>query len=124
MDLYAFVKNLHVACAVLSLFGFSLRGYWMLMGSSLLQHKISKVLPHVVDTVLLSSAILLVLLSRQYPFLVDWISIKIGLLLCYIVVGSLALKRGGSIKSRRYFFMLSLMIISGIFYVALTKPVF
>jgi len=66
----------------------------MLVESDWLQHKISRVLPHLIDTVLLVSAIALVIMSRQYPTLVNWVTIKIGLLLLYIVLGTFALKRG------------------------------
>jgi uncharacterized membrane protein SirB2 len=53
-----------------------------------------RVLPHVVDTVLLASAIALALLLHQYPFVDGWLTAKLLALAAYIVLGSIALKRG------------------------------
>ncbi|MDP6415318.1 MAG: SirB2 family protein [Gammaproteobacteria bacterium] len=115
MNLYYFIKIIHVSCAVLSFSGFILRGYWMLQESEWLQHKISRVLPHLIDTVLLVSAIALVIMSRQYPTLVNWVSIKIGLLLLYIVLGSFTLKRGRTRQIRIACLVGALLTIVAIF---------
>ena len=115
MSLYYFIKIIHVSCAVLSFSGFILRGYWMLQESEWLQHKISRVLPHLIDTVLLVSAIALVIMSRQYPTLVNWVSIKIGLLLLYIVLGSFTLKRGRTRQIRIACLVGALLTIVAIF---------
>ena len=115
VSLYYFIKIIHVSCAVLSFSGFILRGYWMLQESEWLQHKISRVLPHLIDTVLLVSAIALVIMSRQYPTLVNWVSIKIGLLLLYIVLGSFTLKRGRTRQIRIACLVGALLTIVAIF---------
>ena len=115
VNLYYFIKIIHVSCAVLSFSGFILRGYWMLQESEWLQHKISRVLPHLIDTVLLVSAIALVIMSRQYPTLVNWVSIKIGLLLLYIVLGSFTLKRGRTRQIRIACLVGALLTIVAIF---------
>ena len=57
--MYYAIKHLHVTCVVLSAAGFLLRGLWMITGSALLQHRLTRVLPHVVDSLLLLSAITL-----------------------------------------------------------------
>jgi uncharacterized membrane protein SirB2 len=51
-------------------------------------------LSHLVDTVLLTSALMLTTVIRQYPFATDWLTAKVVLLLAYVVLGSIALKRG------------------------------
>ncbi|MGB2904034.1 MAG: SirB2 family protein, partial [Candidatus Dechloromonas phosphoritropha] len=56
---YLALKHLHVACVVLSGLGFALRGWWMLAGSPLLKARLAKVVPHVVDTTLLGSAVVM-----------------------------------------------------------------
>lgn len=124
MSAYLLIKFVHVSSAVISFLGFSLRGYWMLVESPRLQNRISRVLPHIIDTVLLLSAITLVLMSRQYPFVVDWVTVKIGLLVLYIVLGTVALKRGRTRRIRIIALGSALVTILTIFYVAITKPVF
>lgn len=92
--MYLAIKHLHVTCVVLSLIGFLLRGSWMLSGSALLQHRLTRILPHLVDTTLLLSAIWLAVAIRQYPFDAPWVTAKVLGLLAYIGLGTIALKRG------------------------------
>src|SRR5690606_22058980 len=49
---------------------------------------------YAIDTVLLLAAISLAVLTGQYPFVDAWLTVKILLLVVYIVLGSYALKRG------------------------------
>ncbi|MCG8413139.1 MAG: SirB2 family protein [Pseudomonadales bacterium] len=122
MNSYLLIKHLHIGFAVLSLAGFALRGIWMLTESALLQARLTRILPHINDTLLLASAIWLVIVTRQYPLVVGWVTIKIGLLLLYIGFGTMALKRGKTRQSRTIYFVISLLTIAGIFAVALIKP--
>lgn len=91
---YFAIKHLHITFALLSGLFFLLRGVWMLLESSLLQRRWVRVLPHVVDTLLLASALVLVFWSGQYPFAQPWLTAKVLALIAYIVLGTLALKRG------------------------------
>ena len=113
-----------MACAVISLLGFLLRGYWMLVGSSWLFKKPVKILPHIVDTALLLSAIAMVVISGQYPFKVDWLTLKVVLLFVYIILGMMALKRGRSKQLRVICFILATLTMFSIFAVAGMKPSF
>ena len=124
MNSYLFIKTVHISCAIITFLGFSLRGYWMLVASKHLQHKLVRILPHLVDTLLLLSAIALVVMSRQYPFSVDWVTMKVVLLIVYIVLGTFALKRGKTRRLQALCFSLALLTIAAIFSVALLKPVF
>ena len=119
---YLLIKQLHISCALLSLLGFSLRGYWMWRESDLLQASLTRILPHIIDSLLLLTAITLVIMSRQYPLLVGWVTIKIGLLLLYIGFGTMALKRGKTRQLRINYLIISILTIAAIFSVALTKP--
>ena len=60
----------------------------------MLQKKWVKVVPHVVDTVLLSSAAVLCVLIAQYPFVHGWITEKFIAVVMYILMGLIALKLG------------------------------
>ena len=66
----------------------------MLTDSPRLQQRWVKILPHINDTVLLLSAIAMTMIIKQYPFVDSWLTAKVLGLLCYIVLGTIALKRG------------------------------
>ncbi|MBX5461360.1 MAG: SirB2 family protein [Steroidobacteraceae bacterium] len=51
-------------------------------------------LSYSIDTVLLTSALMLMSVLQQYPFVHSWLTVKILLVIVYIVLGSFALKRG------------------------------
>ncbi len=89
---FAAIKIIHIISIILSYILFSLRGIWMIQGSPLLKLRWVKILPHVIDTILLVSAITLVAMVQQYQGLNIWISAKIGALLLYIFLGMVAFR--------------------------------
>lgn len=119
--MYLTLKHLHITCVVLSGLGFMLRGYWMLVGSPRLQRSWVRVLPHGVDSLLLGSALILAILSGQYPFVLPWLTAKVLGLLAYIGCGTVALKRGRSAAVRGTFFVLALLCFAYIVSVALSR---
>lgn len=92
--MYMALKHSHMMFVAISGLFFLLRGAWMLMDSAMLQKKWVKILPHIVDTLLLACAIGLCVVLGQYPFVVDWLTVKVVMLVAYIVLGVIALKRG------------------------------
>lgn len=118
---YLLLKHLHVSCVVLSGLGFFVRGVLMLKASPWLNSRLARTLPHVVDTLLLGSAITMAVMSRQYPFAQSWLTAKFFGLLAYIFLGSLALKRGRTRAQRAGFFVLALLAFAYIVAVALTR---
>ena len=97
---YFLLKNAHVACVALSYVGFVIRGAWMMRGSPLLQRRWVRIAPHVVDTVLLATAVGLAMLLRLNPLAQPWLAAKIVALVFYIVLGTIALKRGPTRATR------------------------
>lgn len=91
---YLALKHVHVGAVVISLALFVLRGCWMLAGSRLLDTRLSRIVPHIVDTILLASAIALSVVLGQYPFVQGWLTAKVLGLLGYIALGMIALRRG------------------------------
>ena len=87
MEYYALVKHIHMGAASLSLLGFIIRGYWMLKESPLLQAKLTKILPHIIDTILLAGAVYLVVVAEFNVFEIQWLLAKIILLVAYILIG-------------------------------------
>jgi uncharacterized membrane protein SirB2 len=118
---YVILKHLHITCVVLSGFGFSLRAWWMLHESPMLKARWVKIFPHVVDTVLLSSALIMAYLSAQYPFEQGWLTAKLFGLLTYIGCGTMALKRGKTRQMRIVFLALAVISYVYIVSVALTR---
>jgi len=117
--MYLALKHLHITCVVLSGAGFLVRGLLRLADSPLLARRALRIAPHVVDTVLLGSAIGLALISMQYPLSQDWLTAKVVGLLFYIGVGTMALKRARTPGSRAFFFVAALASFAYIVSVAL-----
>lgn len=118
---YLALKHLHVTCVVLSGLGFALRGWWMLNDSPLLKARLTRVAPHVVDTLLLGSALVMAWQSSQYPFAHGWLTAKLFGLLAYILCGTMALKRARTTGRRVVFLVLALLAYAYIVGVALTR---
>lgn len=93
--MWPMIKHLHMALALLSITGFLLRGIFMLMQSRLLQQRWIRRAPHLIDTLLLASGVLLAWHLQQYPFVNSyWLTTKMLALLAYIGFGMLALNYG------------------------------
>lgn len=90
----------HVSCVAASYTMFFVRGIWMMRESPLLQTRWVRVLPHVVDSILLASALTMAFMLRQYPFVNGWLTAKVLALCCYIVLGVVALRRGRTLGTR------------------------
>lgn len=118
---YLALRHLHVACVVLSGLGFALRGWWMLNDSPWLKTRLARVVPHVIDSVLLGSALLMAWQSSQYPFAQGWLTAKFFGLLAYILCGTMALKRAKTRGRRVVFLVLALLAYAFIVGVALTR---
>jgi uncharacterized membrane protein SirB2 len=91
---YLELKALHVGAVVTSIALFVLRAALRIAGSPRLQQPLLRIAPHVVDTVLLGSAVLLTLVIRQFPFVDGWLTAKLLALVAYVVLGSVAIRRG------------------------------
>ncbi len=93
----------------------------MLRDSAMLQARWVKVAPHVIDTLLLGSAISMAVISAQYPFALDWLTAKLAGLLVYILCGTMALKRGRTKGQRAVYFAVAMLAFAYIVSVALTR---
>ncbi len=120
---YLAIKHLHITSVALSGGFFLLRAIWMLRQSALLQRRWVKVLPHVIDTLLLVSALMLVFSSAQYPFVEPWLTAKVVGLVAYVWLGMVALKYGKSKTVRTRAMVAALVIFAYIVAVAITRQV-
>ncbi|MFT6928228.1 MAG: putative membrane protein SirB2 [Psychromonas sp.] len=120
---YLLVKHLHVGMAYLSISLFILRSALSVTESALLQHKLVKILPHLVDTFLLLFAVLLMITIKQYPFVDAWLTAKLIALLFYIGIGTIAIKRGKTAVIRLWASIIAVLIFTYILGVAKTHQV-
>ncbi|ROS05189.1 putative membrane protein SirB2 [Sinobacterium caligoides] len=120
--MYAMLKHLHMTLALLSIIGFILRGVLLATGSGLMQKKLLKIAPHIIDTILLITAIGLMVTINSYPFYnASWLSAKLIALIGYIGFGIIAFKAGRPIATRVVTFFAALGCVGYILAVAITK---
>ncbi len=118
--MYMLLKHLHMTMAALSFAGFFIRGIWMWRQSPLLHKKLVKILPHIVDTLLLVSAFALAGLLRYSPGDHPWLMTKIVLLVVYVILGMIALKNTNP-TLRKCSWLAALVVFIYIVSVAVTK---
>ncbi len=116
-----FMIQVHAGLALISLVGFTIRGVWMMRRSPMLARRWVRIAPHVVDTLLLLSGITLVIQYRIYPTEQPWLAAKLLALVVYIVVGSIALKRGKTRTIRVTAFFAALIVFAYMLAVANTR---
>ena len=121
MNLYLYIKYIHILCAIISISGFILRGIWLVIESPLLKHALVKKLPHFVDATLLLTALVMVFMSRQYPFVLDWLTVKVVVLIIYILLGMVALRWGRTRTVRIAAWLAAVICFLFIVSVALTR---
>lgn len=122
---YLALKHLHMTFAGCSGALFLLRGLWMLAGSPMLQRGWVKRLPHMIDSLLLASALGLAIWSGQSPANSPWLTAKIVALIAYILLGSVALKYGRTKPQRAGAFAAAVACFLYIGATAMTKtPLF
>jgi uncharacterized membrane protein SirB2 len=121
MAAYELLKVAHVSCAFLSVAGFTLRGYWMITEDPRLRARPARVLPHLLDTLLLGSAIGMLFLWQVNPLAIGWLGAKIAALLVYIGLGMVAFRFGRTPAVRTGAFVMALLTAFYILTVAYTK---
>lgn len=115
---YVAVKHLHVTTVYITIAFFIIRGLWMMAAPAMLERRWVRVLPHVNDTVLLVSGVTLAVILSQYPFVHGWLTAKVLGLVVYIVLGTIALRRGRTRAVRIIAFIGALLAVGYIFQVA------
>jgi uncharacterized membrane protein SirB2 len=119
IELYPLVRWTHISLVVTSGVIFAARGVGVLLGQPWSRALAVRRASYTIDTALLSAALLLLYLLDINPFAVAWLSVKIGLLLVYIVLGTLALKRARTVRGRLICFVAALLCYGFMLTVAL-----
>lgn len=122
---YILLKHAHMTLAAASLSLFLIRGLWMFAGSPMLSRGWVRRTPHLVDSLLLASAVALAWWAGVSPLSSPWLGAKIGALIAYIVLGSIALKYGKTRATRLAAFAAATGCFAYIVTTAVTKnPLF
>lgn len=118
---YLLVKQLHMGLALISISGFVLRWYWRMHQSPLAFTQATRIIPHAVDTLLLASAVTMIVLAEQVPVGTGWLGAKIGGLVLYILLGVIAM-HSAPVKSRTLpAFIAAVLVFCWIVSVAVSK---
>lgn len=118
---YALLKMIHVGSVIASYTLFFLRGIWLLQDSKNLRQRWVRILPHVVDTILLTSAVALAMTIQQNPLEHSWLTAKVVGLLLYIVLGMMAMRLGKTRQTKIIAWVAAQCVFIYIVLVALTK---
>ena len=106
---YADIRQLHIACVILSGSLFTLRGLLRIADVAIANHWAARIASWLIDTALLVAAILLTLIVHQYPLADAWLTTKVLLLVLYILLGLAALKRARTRRGRCVAFIAALL---------------
>ena len=85
------LKNFHIMLAYLTTLGFVVRGIWAIIDSPMREQKWVRVVPHVIDTLLLLIGVTMVF-SIGASFTDGWLTAKLLGLLGYIGFGVVTLR--------------------------------
>lgn len=119
IEFYPQIRFVHILCVVLSGSLFSVRGLLMLMRSRHTNHIVLRRLSQLIDTSLLLAALFLTSMLHQYPFVQSWLTVKVVLLVVYIVLGIFALHAGRTRGVRVTCLIAALLVYAFIISVAL-----
>ena len=110
IEFYPQIKYIHVLMVLLSGALFALRGIGVLAGARWPQSLPVRWTSYAIDTTLLTAAMMLLTILPWAMFGNGWLGTKMVLLLGYVVLGSLALKRGRSARARAWCYAAAVLV--------------
>lgn len=120
ISLYPHIKLVHIVAVLASGGLFFVRGLAGNLGARWTMAAPLRYLSYAIDTVLLAAALTLAVLLNQYPFVHGWLTMKVVLLVVYIVLGTYALKRGHTARIRWMTWVAAVLVYAFIISVART----
>ena len=118
LTFYLQIKSVHIAAVLASGGLFALRGALVLAGVRWAMAAPLRYLSYGIDTVLLTAALMLLTALKLNPFATPWLSVKLALLVCYVVLGTLALKRARTPRARAVCYAAALGCFAFMYFVA------
>lgn len=118
-EFYPQIRTVHIWAVSASGLLFALRGgAFTLLGAGWPKALPVRLLSWTVDTILLTAALMLMTVVRQYPFVDHWLTVKVTLLVVYIGLGTQAFSMARSRRARIGFWVAALMVFGFIVTVA------
>jgi uncharacterized membrane protein SirB2 len=121
---YSWLKSSHQLLALISVCGFMLRWYWRVAGSPMAQLRLTKTLPHIVDTLFLITGVALTWKLSLFSALPGWLAAKLTGLVVYILLGAVAMRCTSRLALSTGVFLTALTCFGWIISVAITKSPF
>lgn len=118
---YLAIRGFHETSVALSVTGFALRGAAGLADARWVRGRLARTLPHVIDTALLTSALMLLTMLRLNPFATPWLLAKLCGLVAYVGLGVVALRPTVAKPLRATAWVAALAVAGWIVSVAFTK---
>lgn len=119
---YMALKHAHMMFALISIVLFMLRAWIAVPSPARIKSKVLKVLPHIIDTLLLILGIWLAVMMKYNPLgNSPWLAAKIIGVVLYIIVGTIAIKRGKTAQQRLIATIASIAIFAYIYGAAVAK---
>jgi uncharacterized membrane protein SirB2 len=118
VDFYPEIRLVHITAVLLSGSLFFTRGLVLFAGGRWALAAPLRYLSYTIDTVLLTAALMLMTIVRQYPFVHGWLTVKVTLLIVYIALGILAFRKGRSVSMRVGCWLAALAVYAFIYSVA------
>lgn len=121
---YEMIKLIHMSAALITISGLLLRGYWSISDSPQLTYRLTKILPHLIDTILFLTGLMLLIQMRYYPLYHAWMTLKLILVLVYILNGFYLLKWAKTRRSKIWGMIMAFLLFGAIVSLAYFKPTF
>jgi uncharacterized membrane protein SirB2 len=118
IEFYPQIRHVHILAVILSGSVFVLRGLFALAGARWPHAAPVRYLSYTIDTTLLTAALMLVSILPGAMFANGWVATKLVLVVVYVVLGVLAMKRGRTPGIRRGCYVATLLVFITIFGIA------
>lgn len=121
IDYYLPLKHAHMALAASSVSLFIARGAGVLGGARWPMQPLARWGSVAIDTLLTSAGATLWFLLSLHPLRESWLGAKLALIVAYVLLGSMALKRARGRRAKAAFFVLALLCVAAVAATALVK---
>jgi len=120
IEFYPQIKLVHIAAVLLSGTLFALRALAVQLGQRWAMAAPVRYLSYSIDTVLLTAALMLMTVLHQFPFVNSWLTVKVALVVAYIVLGTFALRRARTQRARLLCTVAALLVFGMVVSIART----
>lgn len=118
IEFYPQIRHVHILMAILSGSVFMLRGLFALTGARWPHAAPVRYLSYAIDTTLLTAALMLFTILPGAVFANGWLAVKVVLVVVYVILGVLAMRRGRTHGIRRGCYVAALLVFAIIYGIA------